>query len=212
MATLTHTINSRPTTPDPRFEPDEGWKNNLRQRIEITHNPTAERLKRELNEKLNGLSPTEASKAQTDYGFAMAVLRRTANDQYRQLLERARQELRWTAGEKPDEKWSETLMKEQQTLLDTYKKGAMAKTNQPEVARNEERRRPPDPAEFVAGDRECRYSRLLLLYLTPPLSQGCEGRRTLLQNPYLNVPRRHYHPWGTESRDLILAQAPPHLA
>ena len=158
MTTLTHIISARPTTPDPRFEPDEGWKNNLRQRIETSHNPTADMLKRELNEKLKGLSPAEASKAEADYGHAMAVLRRTANDQYRQLLERARQELRWTAGEKPDEKWSETLIKEQQTLLDTYKKGAMAKTNQPEVTRDEERRRPFDraslPAGFAAGDRE----------------------------------------------------------
>lgn len=158
MATPTHTTSSRPTTPNPHFEPDEGWKNNLRQRIEITHKPAAERLKRELSERLKSLSPSEASKAQADYDYAMAALRRTANDQYRQLLERARQELRWTAGEKTDERWSETLMKEQQTLLDTYKKGAMAKANQPEVTRDDERRQPSDraslPAESTAGDRE----------------------------------------------------------
>lgn len=130
MATL---ISIQPT-PDPHFEPDEGWKNNLRQHIEITHKPAAENLKRESIEKIRGLSPAEASRVQADYDDGMVALRRTANDQYCQLLERARQELRWAAGEKTNEKWSETLMKEERTLLDIYKKDAIAKT-------------------FVAGDR-----------------------------------------------------------
>ena len=149
MATLTDTIDIQPTTPNPDFEPEEEWKRNLRQRIEDTLKPSAEKLKRELNEKLKGLSPPEDSKVQTDYTNAMAELRRTANDQYRQFLERERQERRWAAGEKVDEKWSDILMKEQQALLDLYKRGAAAKANnQPEpTTRDEERSQPPPPAK-----------------------------------------------------------------
>jgi len=163
MATLTDTIDIQPTTPSPDFEPEEEWKISLRQRIEETLKPAAGKLKRELNEKLKGLSPPEDSRAQTDYANAMAELRRTANEHYRQLLERERQERRWAAGEKVDEKWSEILMKEQQALLDMYKRGATAKTNQPEAIRDEERSQPPQsakvpdwaslPPESIARDR-----------------------------------------------------------
>src|ERR1700679_1893633 len=113
MATLTDSIDIQPTTPNPDFEPEDGWKTNLRQRIEDTLKPSAEKLKRELNEKLKGLSPPEDSKAHVDYDNAMAELRRTANEQYRQMLERERQERRWAAGEKVDDKWSEIFIKEQ---------------------------------------------------------------------------------------------------
>jgi hypothetical protein len=163
MATLTDTIDIQPTTPHPDFEPEEEWKTNLRQRIEDTLKPTAGKLKQELNEKLKGLSPPEESKAQADYDNAMAGLRRTANEQYRQMLERERQERRWAAGEKVDDKWSEIFMKEQQALLDLYKKGAMTKTNQPETTRDEGRSQPPPlakvpdraslPPESIAKDR-----------------------------------------------------------
>lgn len=164
MATLTDTIDIQPTTPNPDFEPEEEWKTNLRQRIEDTLKPSVERHKRELNEKLKGLSPPEDSKAYADYDNAMAELRRTANDHYRQLLERERQERRWAAGEKVDEKWSEIFMKEQQALLDLYKKGNTGKDNQPEsTARDEGRSQPPPsakvldraslPLESIAKDR-----------------------------------------------------------
>lgn len=147
MATLTDTIDIQPTTPNPDFEPEEQWKTGLRQRIEDTLKPAAEKLKRALNEKLKDLSPSEESKVQTEYDNAMAELRRTANEQYRQMLERERQERRWAAGEKVDEKWSEILMKEQQALLDMYKKGAAAKANQPETTQDEEHSQPPPSAK-----------------------------------------------------------------
>ena len=163
MATPDHTIDIQPTTPNPDFEPEEEWKTGLRQHIEDTLKPAAEKLKRELTEKLKGLSPPEDSKAQADYDYAMRELRRRANEQYRQLLERERQERRWSAGEKVDEKWSEVLVKEQQALLDLYKKSANAKVNQPETTRDEERSHPPPsakapdraslPPESIAKDR-----------------------------------------------------------
>lgn len=163
MATLTDAIDIQPTTPHPDFEPEDEWKTSLRQRIEDTLKPAAGKLKRELTEKLKGLSPPEDSKVHTDYDNAMAELRRTANEQYRQLLERERQERRWAAGEKVDEKWSEILMKEQQALLDLYKKGTITNTNIPEATRDEERSQPPPsakvpdraslPPESIARDR-----------------------------------------------------------
>jgi hypothetical protein len=164
MATLTDSIDIQPTTPNPDFEPEDEWKAGLRQRIEENLKPLAEKRKRELNEKLKGLSPPEDTKAYADYDNAMAELRRTASEQYRQLLERERQERRWSAGEKVDDKWSEILMKEQQALLDLYKKGTAPKNYQPEAAtRDEERSQPPPsakvpdraslPPESIAKDR-----------------------------------------------------------
>ena len=163
MATLTDIIDIQPTTPNPDFEPEEQWKAALRQRIEDTLKPAAEKLKRELTDRLKDLSPPEESKAKIDYDNAMAELRRTANEQYRQILERERQERRWAAGEKVDEKWSEILMKEQQALLDLYKKGAGPKPNQSEATRDEEHNQPPPsakvpdraslPPESIARDR-----------------------------------------------------------
>ena len=164
MATLADSIDIQPTTPNPDFEPEEEWKAGLRQRIEDTLKPLVENRKRELNEKLKGLSPPEDTKAHADYDNAMTELRRTANEQYRQLLERERQGRRWAAGEKVDDKWHEILMKEQQALLDMYKKGAPPKNNQPELTtRDEDRSQPPPsakvldraslPPESIAKDR-----------------------------------------------------------
>ena len=148
MATLTDSIDIQPTTPNPDFEPEEEWKSSLRQRIEDSLKPSAENLKRELNEKLKALSPPEDSKAHADYDNAMIELRRKANEHYRQLLERERQERRWAAGEKVDDKWSEIFMKEQQALLDLYKRGNTTKNNQPELTgRDEERTQPPPSAK-----------------------------------------------------------------
>jgi hypothetical protein len=152
MATLTDSIDIQPTTPNPDFEPDERWKADLRQRIEDTLKPAVEGLKRELNEKLKGLSPPEDSKAHTDYDNAMAELRRKATEKYAQMLERERQERRWAAGEKVDQKWADIFVKEQQALFDMYKRGAIAKNNQPEpMFRDEERSQPPPSAK--APDR-----------------------------------------------------------
>jgi len=54
MATLDQTIDIPPTTPNPDFEPEEEWKKRVRQHIEDSLKPAAEKLKRELNEKLGG--------------------------------------------------------------------------------------------------------------------------------------------------------------
>ena len=163
MTTLPDTTTTRPTTPNPEFEPDDEWKTNLRQRIEVTLKPTAEKLQREFNGKLKGLSPTEASKAQTEYDDSMAELRRTAQQQYHQLLERERRERRWNTGGKADEKRTGILAKEKEALLDAYKAGTIPKTNQPGAIRDEERNRSPPlskvaervsfPSESTAKDR-----------------------------------------------------------
>jgi len=160
MTTLGRRVNIRFAAPD--FEPEGEWKTSLRQRIEDSLKPAAEKLKRELTEKLKALSPPEVSKAQADYDNAMGELRRTANEQYHLFLERERQERRWAAGEKVDEKWAEILMKEQQALSEKYKKGSMGKYNQPTATRGEGRSQPPSSAkapdqpslpEFIAKDR-----------------------------------------------------------
>ena len=142
-ASHTETLTDITDTPNPDFEPEEQWKASLRQRIEDTLKPAAERLKRELTERLKDLSPPEESKAMANYDNAMAELRRTANEQYRQILERERQERRWTAGEPVDEKWSEIFRKERQALVDMCEKGAGAKVSQPEATRDEDNQPPP---------------------------------------------------------------------
>ena len=141
MATLADTIDIQPTTQNPDFEPDEEWKNNLRQHIEVSLKPQVELLKREFNEKRKGLPPPYNSRTQTDYDNAMAGLRRKAAEEYCQLLERERQERRFAAGEKVDEKWSEIFLKEQQALLDLYKKDRL--TINPRRSFTDESRQPP---------------------------------------------------------------------
>ena len=146
MATPTDIIDNQPTTPIPDFEPEEEWKAGLRERIEDTLMHVAEKLKRELKENLKRVSPLEDSKVQIDYDNAMAELRRTADEQYHQLLDRERQERRWAVGEKVSDKWSETFMKEQEALLDRYKKVA-TKAKQPEGTRDEEHSLSPQSAK-----------------------------------------------------------------
>jgi predicted dehydrogenase len=135
--------DTRPATPNPNFEPDEEWKANLRQRIEVTLQPAAEKLKQELNEKLKSLSSAEASKAHADYDNGMAELRHAAEQRFHQLLALERRERQWDTEEKADEKWAETLAKENQALLDAYKSGTNAKTDQPGATQGEERNQPP---------------------------------------------------------------------
>ncbi|KAF9787837.1 hypothetical protein BJ322DRAFT_583744 [Thelephora terrestris] len=198
MATLTDSIDIQPTTPNPDFEPDERWKADLRQRIEDTLKPSVEGLKRELNEKLKGLSPPEDSKAHTDYDNAMAELRRKATEKYAQVLERERQERRWAAGEKVDQKWADIFVKEQQALFDMYKRGAIAKNNQPEpMFRDEERSQPPPsakapdratlPPESLTKDRMRRPSTIL----TEPIPEDDPPARPSLEDreprPYSNT-------------------------
>jgi hypothetical protein len=154
MATLDSTIDIQPTTPNPDFESEDEWKTSLKKRIEDNLKPVAEKLK--------GLSPPEDPKARIDYDNAIAELRRTANEQYRQLVERERQERRLAAGVEVDEKWAEILMREQEALLDTYIMAAEA--NQREAARDKGSSqsppsitRAPDrssfPPESIAEDR-----------------------------------------------------------
>lgn len=146
MATLSDPIDIQPTTSNPDFEPEEEWKATLKQRIENTLKPAADKLKRDLNQRPRGLSPPEESKAHADYDNAMCELRRLANDQYRQSLERERQERRWAAGENVDGKWAEVLMKEQEALLDLYKRGPVKRNNQPELTTRDEDCGQPLPA------------------------------------------------------------------
>ena len=148
MATLPDTIDIQPTTPNYNFEPEAEWKASLIQLIEDTICPTAEKLKRELAEKLIGLCPHEISKARTHYDKAMGELCLTADGHYRWFLEREHQVRRWRAGEKVNEEWSEAFKKERQELLD--KKGATARDNQPEPAtRDEGRSRFPSSAKML---------------------------------------------------------------
>lgn len=154
MTTLGYRANIRSVlTPEPNFEPEQKWEISLRQGIERSLKPAAEKLRRELTKKLKGLSPPEVSKAQTDYDSAMDELRSTANEQYLQLLDRERQERRWAAGEKVDEKRTKVLMKEQQALLEMHKNGDMGRTNRPEVNRDGGRSQPSGPSPEKAPDQ-----------------------------------------------------------
>ena len=153
MATFDRTINIQPTAPNPDFEPEEEWKFNLRQRVEDDLKPAAEKLKRELTEKLKVLGPPEDSRAQNDYDIVMARLRRSANNWYHELLERERQERRSAAGDKVNGKWSEISTKGQQATLYMYRKGATGKNKQPEAIIDEEHSQPPSPANFEPPPR-----------------------------------------------------------
>ena len=81
-----------PACSKPDFELEEEWRP-ASGSIEDTLKPAVGKLEGELAERLRDLSPPEDPKALTEYDNAMAELRRTANEKYRQLLDREHQEV-----------------------------------------------------------------------------------------------------------------------
>jgi len=103
------TLNIRPATPNPDFEPEEEWKS-ASDNASRTFKPAVGKLEGEFAEKFRNLPPPEDFKVRTDDDNPMAEIRHTANEEYYQLLDRERQEVRWAAGEKANEKWAGVLM------------------------------------------------------------------------------------------------------
>lgn len=91
-------LNIRSEIPKPDFELEAEWRS-ASDSIENTFKPAIGKLERELAERLRDLPPPADSKARTEYDNDM-------------VESRERQERRWAAGKKVDEKWAGVLMKE----------------------------------------------------------------------------------------------------
>lgn len=118
------------------FEPSEGWKVELRQRIEVGLAPMVSKAKQDLAAKKRD-STLDEQTIQNDYRKVMDGIRKIAKDQFHLALERERQERR-EAGQHMDREWSEAMIREQQAILDNIKKeGPPTSTEFPPV-RNED--------------------------------------------------------------------------
>lgn len=112
------------TVPDPDIEPDVEWKNNAIKQIQdaLQHIVDEAAVKRDDQLNLYDQDPIQRDRILEEFEQTMTGLRRLANEQYVEALERERQERRWAAGQAVDAGWNEALVKEQQAILDALKR------------------------------------------------------------------------------------------
>ncbi|KAI0937618.1 hypothetical protein AcV5_000416 [Taiwanofungus camphoratus] len=110
--------------PEPDIEPDIDWKNGIRRQIEdgMQHMVNGARTRRDEQLSQYVMDPVRKDEITREYMDTMSTFRRLAHEQYMGLLERERQQRRWTTGKKLDDIWSEALVREQQGLLDAIQR------------------------------------------------------------------------------------------
>ena len=106
---------------DAQFEPDQAWKNDLRRRISEGLQPLVDEARKEystrlINKPSNDFEYANNENVKHTYEVTMTRIRRTAQEQYDAEMEHERQLRRLAAGVPLDEGWSETLLREQQSL------------------------------------------------------------------------------------------------
>jgi hypothetical protein len=102
------------------FEPDEQWKSRLKVDIENNLRSMVNEAKQSLQDTLKKapVSAIERERLTEEHVATMKNIRNLAEEQFRIALERERQERRWAAGQTLDQEWSESMIKEQQAILD----------------------------------------------------------------------------------------------
>ena len=121
MATLIQNSSQPPSAPlPPDLEPDDEWKQTLKLNIEAGLRSMFDEAKQKLNNELAKgiIGAEERERLMADHLATLKTIRQLAEEQFRIALERERQERRWAAGEQLDHVWSESMMKEQQAILD----------------------------------------------------------------------------------------------
>ncbi|PCH45090.1 hypothetical protein WOLCODRAFT_165595, partial [Wolfiporia cocos MD-104 SS10] len=98
---------------DSELEPNAEWKFNVRKSIEADFLPEVRRAKEERDAALS-ISPADVDKIEQDYRTVMKNIRTVAETRYRMALRAERQERRFAAGLKVDERW----IAEQEELLE----------------------------------------------------------------------------------------------
>ncbi|KAI6158090.1 hypothetical protein BKA82DRAFT_3966294, partial [Pisolithus tinctorius] len=90
------------------FEPDDGWKECLKQRIQDNIRPMLEEAKKSTQEDLEKASPGEVERIRADGEVAIQNIYRMAQESYTFELQRERQNIQLNSGV-----WTEDVMKEQ---------------------------------------------------------------------------------------------------
>jgi hypothetical protein len=125
MTTLTsQPITSSITLDIDSLEPDDTWKTKLKEQIEDGLRSMVMDAKKSLEDKLKEapVDFEQREKLADEHHQTMRSIRRLAQEQYANALERERVERRWAAGQSVDKKWGEILAKEQQAIMDNIKK------------------------------------------------------------------------------------------
>ncbi|KAI0795683.1 hypothetical protein C8Q75DRAFT_462108 [Abortiporus biennis] len=157
------TSSQLPSPLDPVFEPDDEWKSQCRSQIERGLSDLAQKTKEEKSEKLQALSVKEANgdegvederqRIERDFDDTMKSLRRIAEEQFREALDRERMLRRKTAtinasNRPPPERTyssgSASIIQEQQEILDQIQRQRRRSELQ-----SEER---PSPSTFMTED------------------------------------------------------------
>ncbi|EIW77109.1 hypothetical protein CONPUDRAFT_168122 [Coniophora puteana RWD-64-598 SS2] len=105
-------------------EPDGAWKEKLRREIEKNLGSMVEAAKQNRQAKLSAgqVSPDQRGSLDREYKATMETIRRLAEGQFRDAVERERVERKWASGDAIDGNWSDALVKEQQAILDNIEK------------------------------------------------------------------------------------------
>ncbi|KII84643.1 hypothetical protein PLICRDRAFT_117612, partial [Plicaturopsis crispa FD-325 SS-3] len=99
-------------------EPDEAWKNDLRERIHASMVPMIEEAAAQRDSELArlrqyGINESQNEQINRTHETTVSRYRRLAQEQYQIALERERQERRWAAGQEVNPAWSDAMIKEQ---------------------------------------------------------------------------------------------------
>ncbi|KZT66929.1 hypothetical protein DAEQUDRAFT_739691 [Daedalea quercina L-15889] len=122
--------------PDAQLEPDQHWKNELRGRISQKLQHLVDEARKEysahlINKPTNDYEHAVNESVKHTYEVTMTRIRRMAQEQFDAEMEHERQVRRLAAGVPLDEGWSETLLREQQSLWDATHRTSRSKDRAP---------------------------------------------------------------------------------
>ena len=103
------------------LEPSDEWKANLKKRIEGELAPMVKDAKDQLESNIQR-NPGRRNQLIVEHQSAMGNIRRLAEEQFREELQRERQERRWAAGMSLENKWLVSLREEQDVIFQRIKR------------------------------------------------------------------------------------------
>jgi hypothetical protein len=106
-------------------EPDDEWKQQLKDRIEGELKFMVKDAKDSMDNKLRHapLGPIERQRLVEEHSQAMSNIQKLALESFQIALEREWQERRWAAGQQVHSAWGEAMLQEQQGIWDRTQQG-----------------------------------------------------------------------------------------
>lgn len=119
MSAAVQNTTTPPNAPLPAdLEPDEAWKDKLKQRIQDNLRHMFEDARKRTQEELEKAPPNEAERIKAAGEAAIQDIYKMAQEHYTIELQRERQERQWASGV-----WTEDMMKEQKAMWDNIERG-----------------------------------------------------------------------------------------